>query len=211
MTKKARQANLFPVDIDAVWKRFLAMTDWESVDIEAERQAMSESIAQLERDIDEMQNRRSVLLEQQEALSDRELMARKHLENASEQMGAFGTEAVLLASLQEAFPPTLAMRTTVRTRSEFETQQAPKGRQQSASPKPEASPSVLESILLENLDYDGMKAGQLLKLLRKMPGLEDITSKELSKGLSRLADKGQIVISGENRGKTYSLSTGSDQ
>jgi hypothetical protein len=110
--KKAQQANLFQVDLDAVWRTFLEGSDWSKVTLDEERDALTEARGKLEEQMDALQSQHALLSEQIEGLSSREKRAREHLEKAAKQMGVFGTEAVLLTSLRGAFPPTLFERAT---------------------------------------------------------------------------------------------------
>lgn len=206
-TKKDRQANLFPVDIEAVWGKFLAGCDWEKVDPAEEKDALERTLAQVDREIHLLQARRAAILSQIESPKQRKARARRHLEDAAKQMGPFGTEAVLLASLTEAFPQTLYERTAVSVSAGAEAQHGPSEPSQSPrAANPAVKPSGLESIVLEVLDYEGMTSGEILKLVRKQPGLGETTSRELAKATESLAKHKRIEISGERRSKTYKLS-----
>jgi hypothetical protein len=205
-TKKDRQANLFPVDIETVWSTFLAGCDWEKVDPAEEKDALSRTLAQVDREIRLLQARRVAIIAQIESPKERKARARRHLEDAAKQMGPFGTEAVLLASLTEAFPQTLYERTLVSVSAGAEAQQGPSEPAEAPKVARPAKPNGLESLVLEVLDYEGMTSGEILKLVRKHPGLGETTSRELAKATESLSKQKRIEISGERRAKTYKLS-----
>jgi hypothetical protein len=217
--KKAKQANLFQVDLDHVWSQYLEGSDWDKVTADEELAALQEARSKIESQVDELQSQHSLLCEQIDGLPTREQRARKHLEEAAKQMGVFGTEEVLLTSLRGAFPPSLfdrVMGTVGGGAAPVKAPCSPPALPSLVKPRPEAladrAPAVaetrspLELVVLEVLDHEGMTAGQILKLVRRDERMSpETTSSELAKVTKRLAKQKVILVDGERRTKTYRL------
>lgn len=208
MAKKVQQASLFPVDLKAVWETFIRSTDWDKVSAAEEQHALSQALSKVEQDAKQLEIRKAALIAQIKGLPDRAARARKHLEEAAKAMGSFGTEAVLLTSLKESFPPDLYQRTLVALPID---QGASGGDLTADTSAPRATATAetkLERWVLCVLDYEGLTAGQILKVLHKsgVSG-QSVTAKQLAGATRRMAQRGEIEISGERRSKLYKLAT----
>jgi len=207
MAKKIQQASLFPVNLEEVWETFIRSTDWDKVSAAEEQDALSQALSKVEQDAKQLEIRKVALIAQITGLPDRAARARKHLEEAAKAMGSFGTEAVLLTSLKESFPPDLYQRTLVALPLDQGAARGDLTPDTSPTRRPTATAETrLENWVLHTLDYEGLTAGQILKVLHKsgVSG-QSVTAKQLASATRRMAQRGEIEISGERRSKLYKL------
>jgi outer membrane murein-binding lipoprotein Lpp len=192
MPRKAKtepQGGLFAVELDDVWEQFISTTNWDKVDVAAEKAELTTRAKDLTTHIDTLTSKLEQVREQLSGLDDRAKRARDHLEGAAKTMGRFATPAVLLASLREAFPPSKV--------------KAPTAPAQLRAGAVQMNPDI-ERALLDNLDTEGVTATDILKALRA-GGWPHADSDTLAKYTKQLERAGKIECHGAGRSKTYRL------
>jgi hypothetical protein len=192
--KLPQQGSTIPLNPQEVWDEFIANSHWDKADVEAEKAALASQREKLLDQKSVIDAKLATIDDQISTLGSRYDLAKKHLDEMMKRLGGFATRKVLLAALQERFPPARVLKTGEQPRNTADTW--------------EPSEDQLNAIL-EHLDSEGMTMYQLKKQLANTPAAE-LDSKQISLVLKRLIRKGLVKRTGERRSTEYSLSDKSE-
>lgn len=196
----AKQANLFPIDVEEIWARWVQSSGWDAEAAEQVTTKLRAKLTELKLRKARIEAEHDALEKELSSLTDRERRAKAHLESAAKQMGKFATPGVLLASLGEAFPP---MR-----KNKQKSNAAPVVESSNEDPTDDGIPvdnevraSMLRSFVLDTLDHEGMKISDMLKAA---PAEGKFTYPELSTMVRAMVKEGTAcVVAGRGRGTEY--------